>query len=415
MARRKTKAIRYDSCGRVLNRGESQRKDGRYMYQWADSFTGKRMTVYADTLKALREEEERIAADVHDGIRVDASQLTVDMLFEAMMLKKKGLRENTLRTYRKIYGIYCADTIGKRKVRDIRPMDIEALYGSIFDSGHSGTTLQLVNAVLTFCFKLAVKNDFIRRNPCEGVLSEFLKGRGWKPSKRTAVSDSDLTRFFQYAESRASVSDECILPVIKVMLLTGCRVSEVLGLIPSDIDYKGRTISVSRELVRLSGFQDKKARFVVTETKTTAGTRVVPMSADCAKAVSDALQFRMLHGGHVTVDGVSGFIFVNRDGGLLYHSLVNGYIHQTVKAFNADEEKAAKADGRDPELIADFTCHKLRHTYAARAVENDVNPKLLQAVLGHKDMSTTMDVYAEFRTAKRKEAFEGLRQIAKIA
>lgn len=415
MARRKARKIRYDSCGRVLNKGESQRPDGRYMFQWTDDITGKRLTVYADTLQGLRNEEKRIDADARDGIRADAAEVTVNILFDYLMKQKKGLKENTRITYLQTYNLYCRDAIGVRKVQEVRPMEIENLFSSIMDNGKSGNTLALVNSCLNPVFKIAVQNDICRKNPCEGILTNVVKNHGWQQDKKTAVSEKDLSRFIAFAKTRSWGAGEGFIPCIKVMLLTGCRVSEVLGLIPSDIDFKKRIITVNRELIRLKKTEGNPARYVVTEPKTAAGKRVVPMSEDCAAAIRDAIAFRMKHGSVSTVDGVSGFLFVTKSGTVQNYHAVNNYIRETVECFNKAEKKAAAAEGREPDLMAHFSCHKLRHSFAARSVENDINPKLLQSVLGHSSFSTTMDIYAEFREEKKNEAFEDIRKISVIA
>jgi len=418
MARRKAKKIRYDSCGRVLNKGESQRPDGRYMFQWTDKITHKRLTVYADTLQELRTEENRIDADARDGIRADAANITVNAVFDYMMQQKKGLKENTRRTYTESYNLYCRDVIGGRKIQDIRPLDIESLYNGVMDSdgaGRSGNTLAHVNTVLNPVFKIAVQNDICRKNPCEGMYSRVIRNHGWKPAKKTAVSENDLARFMAFAESRLPVAGAGYLPAIKVMLLTGCRVSEVLGLIPSDIDFKNRVITINRELIQLKAVKGMHREWRITEPKTEAGKRVVPMSDDCAEAIRDAMRFRMIHGSISKVEGVSGFIFVSESGTCQEYDSVNRYIHTTIKWFNRAETEAAEREGRKADLMPEFTCHKLRHTFTARGVENNVNPKLLQAILGHADISTTMNIYAEFRDEKKNEAFEEIRKISKLA
>ena len=415
MARRKAKKIRYDSCGRVLNKGESQRPDGRYMFQWTDDITGKRMTVYADTLQALRKEEKRIEADARDGIRADAAEVTVNALFDYMMKQKKGLKENTRITYLQTYNLYCRDGIGKRKVQEVRPMEIEGLFSSIMDDGKSGNTLALVNSCLNPIFKIAVQNDICRKNPCEGMLTNVVKNHGWQQDKKTAVSEKDISRFMAFAKTRSWCAGEGFLPAIKVMLLTGCRVSEVLGLIPSDIDFTNRIITIRRELIRLKKTESNPSRYVVTEPKSAAGKRIVPMSDDCAAAIREAMAFRMKHGSISTVDGVSGFLFVTKCGTVQNYHAVNNYIRDTVNAFNKSETEAAEQENREPDLMEQFSCHKLRHSFAARSVENDINPKLLQSVLGHSSFSTTMDIYAEFRDEKKAEAFEEIRKIASLA
>ena len=418
MARRKTKKIRYDSCGRVLNKGESQRPDGRYMFQWTDELSKKRMTRYADTLQDLRREEAKIEADARDGIQADAANITFNALFEHMLESKTGLKESTRRTYLRTYCTYIKDSLGNRKVQSIRPLDIEELYRSIIGhdgTSHSGSTITLVSSVLSPVFKSAVRNDLIRRNPCDGVLSQVISDVGWRPKKKTAVSERDIGRFLAFAESRSTDAAKGFLPAIKVMLLTGCRASEVLGLTVSDVDFQRHTITIDHVLNHLKATDGRPSEFVIADPKTVAGERVVPMSTDCAAAVREAIEFMLSRRKKVEVDGLSGFIFVNSKGCLQDYSRVDRFIHDTVSRFNEEEMKTAKEENREPELMQEFSCHQLRHTFASRAVEANVNPKLLQTVLGHSKIATTMDVYASFRAKQLEEAFNEIRDISCLA
>ena len=415
MARRKMKKVRYDSCGRVLNKGESQRPDGRYMYQWVDKLTQKRMTRYADTLQDLRREEAKIEADARDGIHANAADITVNDIFAQLMSAKKGLKESTIRIYTQNYNLFIKDSIGNRAANSVRRIEVESLYQSIMDvggEGRSGNTLAGVDTVLNSLFRTAVQNDICRKNPCDGVLTQVLKNSGWRQQKRTAVSERDLARFMAFAESRLHVSGRGSLPAIKVMLLTGCRVSEVLGITLDDIDFSNRTLTINKQVVHLNPVGDRLARTTVTEPKTEAGKRVVPMSDDCVSAIREAIKYMMSRPERAEVDGISGFIFVNRYGDVMEGRMINRYIHSTISAFNAEERQAAERENRRADLLPEFSCHILRHTFAARAVENNLNPKLLQTILGHAEIGTTMDIYAEFREAARNQQFEEIRKIA---
>ena len=78
------------------------------------------------------------------------------------------------------------------------------------------------------------------------------------------------------------------------------------------------------------------------------------------------------------------------------------------------EEEDAKAEGREPELLPHFSCHHLRHTFCTRFCENETNLKVIQEIMGHADITTTMDIYNEATKDKKIESFAGLEGKIKI-
>ena len=87
---------------------------------------------------------------------------------------------------------------------------------------------------------------------------------------------------------------------------------------------------------------------------------------------------------------------------------VNNAIHRATKAYNDKEEADAKKEDRDPLLLPDFSAHHLRHTFCTRLCENETNLKVIMSIMGHADISTTMDIYAECSKEKKKEVMTNL-------
>ena len=86
----------------------------------------------------------------------------------------------------------------------------------------------------------------------------------------------------------------------------------------------------------------------------------------------------------------------------------NNAIHRATKAYNDKEEADAKKEDRDPLLLPDFSAHHLRHTFCTRLCENETNLKVIMSIMGHADISTTMDIYAECSKEKKKEVMTNL-------
>ena len=87
---------------------------------------------------------------------------------------------------------------------------------------------------------------------------------------------------------------------------------------------------------------------------------------------------------------------------------INRAIVRIYKAYNEEEEKNAKKEKREPVLIPHFSVHNLRHTFCTRFYENETNIKVIQEIMGHSDISTTMNIYAEATESKKQESFKNL-------
>ena len=114
------------------------------------------------------------------------------------------------------------------------------------------------------------------------------------------------------------------------------------------------------------------------------------------------------------IDGYSGFIFKSRDNTVLSPHGVNRALDRIIRACNAEEEERAKREKREPELLPHFSAHHLRHTFCTRFCENETNLIIIQEIMGHADISTTMDIYNEATMDKKKESFAELEGKIKI-
>ena len=118
---------------------------------------------------------------------------------------------------------------------------------------------------------------------------------------------------------------------------------------------------------------------------------------------------QMVHGfSKVDIDGYTGFIFLNKCGYVHNPMTINRAIVRIYKAYNLEEEANAKKEKREPILIPHFSVHNLRHTFCTRFCENETNIKIIQEIMGHSDISTTMNIYAEATQSKKQESFKNL-------
>ncbi|MCD8238199.1 MAG: tyrosine-type recombinase/integrase, partial [Clostridiales bacterium] len=137
------------------------------------------------------------------------------------------------------------------------------------------------------------------------------------------------------------------------------------------------------------------------------------------KDVRDALLFerkrQMTEGfNQNVVDGYKGFIFESINGSLYYPTSINRTINKIIETHNSEEARRAKAENREPLVIRHFSVHSLRHTFCTRFCENETNLKVIQEIMGHANISTTMDIYAEATKEKKMESFANLEGKIKI-
>ena len=404
MAREKRK----DKKGYLLKAGECQRKDGRYSYAYTDRFK-KRHTVYAKTLVELREKEKQIRMDMDMGIDPNAAKtMTLNDVFDRFISRKYDIKPTTRSNYCFSYGHYVRDGFGKQKIGKIHYSDVKKFYYDLLqDRKISPVTVDKVNTVLHSTFKMAVRDEIVRSNPTEGIMAEIKKSDLWYKTRKNALTLPEQKELLDYMEDNHQFKGW--IPIITVLLGTGMRIGECLGLRWEDIDLDDRMISVNHNLVDYQDVDTKTQKRAIQTTKTRAGSRVIPMIDEVYEAFITEFELQQAIGFCTEeIDGYSGFIFATVDGKLMSRGAVNNAIHRIVNEHNKIEEKKAKAEDREPLLIPQFTAHQLRHTFCTRFCENETNLKVIQEIMGHSDITTTMDIYAEASPEKKKEVFANL-------
>ncbi|HAP4096516.1 TPA: site-specific integrase [Enterococcus faecalis] len=403
-------SARKDPKGRALRKGEIYREsDGRYAYSYVDPY-GKRKFIYSKDLKKLREREEKLFKDQLDGLNVYVmGKASLNFVFDRYISTKSELRETTYTNYTYMYDRFVREGFGKRKIGEIKYSDVLYFYYDLLnDRGLQVNTLETIHTVLHPTFQLAVRDDIIRNNPSDGVMAEIKKKNTKKKNMRHALTIEQQRAFMNYiASSPIFVHWNSIFTVL---LGTGCRIGEVVGLRWSDIDMEKRTIDINHSMTYYPRRTDTyKCEFKVSLPKTEAGTRILPMMQPVYEALQSEYE-RQKEDGFCTavVDGMSGFIFSNRFGMIHNPAAINRAIRRILGAHNAEEIVKAKKEKREPIIIPHFSCHHLRHTFCSRFCENETNIKIIQEIMGHASIETTMDIYAEVNSDKKKESIEKL-------
>jgi len=403
-------ACRKDGKGRVLRKGEHYRKaDGRYSYIYTDPL-GKKRTIYTNSLVILRQKEESLIRDQMDGLNVYvAGNADVNFLFDRYISTKSELRSTTYSNYMYTWNHFIRDTFGKKKIKDVKYSDVLFFYNDLIANKHLQiNTLESINTVLRPSFQLAVRDDIIRNNPVDGAYCETKKRNGGSRKTRRALTVEQQRAFMGYVSKNPFFYHW--YPLFMFLLGTGCRIGEAIGIRWEDVDLEKRIININHSLTYYQRADDSyKCEFRVSEPKTEAGVRLIPMMQSVYEVLKDEYERQTEEGFCIeNVDSMTNFIFTNRFGRPHNPAAVNRAIKRIVDAHNAEEEVVAKKQKREPVIIPKFSCHIFRHTFASRFCEYETNVKVIQEVMGHADVSTTMNIYAEVNPEVTRASIENL-------
>ena len=398
---------RKDSKGRVLQKGESQRKiDGMYIYTYVDPY-GKRCYVYSKDLFTLREKEQDLIRCQMDGLDFYVGgRATINMAFDRYMSTKYNLRETTRSNYIYMYNRFVRDEFGNRLIADVKYTDVKMFYYHLMnDKNIAVNTLDNIYTIIHPIFDMAVRDDIIRKNPTDGVMAEIKKNSGKNKGIRHALTVEQQKAFIDAI--RYSPEYYHWYPLFVTLLGTGMRIGECIGLRWKDVDFKHRNINVNHAVTYYT--RREKVCFGVSKPKTEAGTRLIPMMDTVYDALKNEYDRQKKDGFCVAeVDGMNGFIFSNRNGSLHNPHCINSAIKRISESHNAREIIDAKKEHREPIIIPHFSAHHLRHTFCSRLCENETNVKVIQEIMGHANIETTLDIYTEINYSKKQESLEEL-------
>ena len=384
---------RKDSKGRVLKENELQRKDGSYQYRWRTS-DHKRHSIYAPTLEELREKEKIVLKDKSDGIRTNAQKVTLNDVYDLWVQLKKGLKDNTFQNYKYMYEQFVRDDIGQHKITTLKRSDIRRFYNYLIDERClKVATVDNIHTVLHQVLDIAVEDCYLRNNISDNALKELKQARNLFTERRKALTIQEQEIFLNFLKK--SNMYQHWYPIFALMVGTGLRVGEATGLRWNDIDFKNNTISVNHTLIYYNHAKGG-CYFGINTPKTRAGERTIPMIESVREAILQEKEYQREAGIKCTarVDGFTDFIFVNRFGNTQHQGTLNKALRRIIRDCNQEILDKAK-DKDNVILLPNFSCHTLRHTFTTRLCESGINIKVIQSVLGHSDVSTTLDIYAD--------------------
>lgn len=358
---------------------KNKRADGRL--QKCITFNGKKYYVYAKSKEELERKAYEKKLELEQGKEMHDNP-TIAVFFDRWMENRRGsVTQATLRSQQCHYNTISVVQINGKdfkdyKLSEVKPEDIRIIQRSLSNNGNKAQTVNDKIAFLSHIFHDAVIERYLDFNPCTPV----------KPLKKTevaarntyhrALTPEETTMFFDYAKEKNSY----YYNVFRMAIQTGMRVGEIGALRNSDI-YDG-AIHVNRTITRT----EDGGYCIGTETKTWHGKRTIPVNDAIAEIIEYQRKINRILDGNIS--GIDDLIFKAPERGLLMATPVDREIKRICKRTG----------------IEHFTCHAFRDTFATRCIEQGMQPRTLQEILGHADYGLTMNLYGHVLDDTKEKA-----------
>lgn len=390
--------------GKECGKGILQRKDGLYSARFVTK-TGKRIEKYFNTLV---EAKNWIAESKHKDEseqNLNFSDMTVDEWFNFWINNIVcDLAPNTIRNYRERYVHNVKQSIGKMLIGDVKPLHCKMILNKM-SIGYAGSTIKQTYIMMGVLFKSALMNDVISKHPMNNVTFS-------KPIRASNdihyLTVSEQRRFFEAARRSHNYNQYALI------LETGLRTGEMIGLTWDLIDWKNRTLTVNKTME----YRYDRGYWRAGPPKSQAGYRTIPLTDKAyeilrglydnrttrkeSDILSTTLEYPDRRTGETKSFAMKDLVFINyRTGEPTKNSSYDTHLYKLC----------------DEAGIKRFCMHALRHTYATRAIEYGVQPKVLQQLLGHSNIKMTMDRYVHVTEESMFDAVRkfGHQQVIKMS
>ena len=392
--------IRRDSKHRVLRAGESMRADGNYQFKYL--IAGIPHFVYSwkleptDKLPAgkkpclsLRELEKQIGYDLESQLDPMKRNITVNELVERYLSTKTGAKHSTVANYNFVKNILKKEEFSEAKIADVKTSDAKLFLIKMQSDGKGYSTVKSVRGVLRPAFQMAVDDDILNKNPFEFQLATVVVNDS---VTREAITRKQERAFLEFV---ASDKHFCkYYDGIYILFKTGLRISEFVGLTLADVDMKNRKININHQLQR-----KRNMEYVIEDTKTSSGTRVIPMTDDVYECFKRIIANRKKPKVEPMVCGKSGFLYLDKNDMPMVALHWEKYFQHICEKYNSIYKVQ----------MPKITPHVCRHTFCSNMAKSGMNPKTLQYIMGHSDIGVTLNTYTHIGF---EDAQEELQRVA---
>jgi integrase len=363
----------------------TKRKDGRWMARYtAHTAKGpKRRHIYGRTRQEVAAKLAKAMTDRDGGIELDPSSVSVNEYLQRWLNDsvRGSVRPITFESYERLVRVHLVPALGRVKLKALSPAHLQGLYRDRLDSGLSPCTVQHLHAVIHRALKQALRWGLVPRNVSEAA----------DPPKAQRKEICPLT-LEQVRTLLKTAQGDRLETLYALAITTGLRQSELFGLRWEDVDLAAGRLSVRQTLTtpkggrRLGPPKRSKSRRSV---KLTTGA-VKALKAHRESQLEEREKLAELWQDH-------DFVFATQVGTPLNrHNFFR-------RCFKPLLEEAG--------LPRSVRFHDLRHTCATLLLSKNVNPKIVQELLGHANISQTMDTYSHMLPDMQERAASAMDDI----
>lgn len=379
--------------GKELGTGIRQREGGRY--EARATINGINIDLYNTDLKQLKMDFEEAKKQARMSIDTKRQQITLNEWFEEWFTKYKVpmIKSTSVFAMKSKYYNTFGNLIGTKKVVDIRNIDIQEAINTMQKEGRASSSMRDALGRVRDCLESAKHNRIISENPCFEISVPWEN----KQVLRRFLSVQEQNLFLQ------TVENNWYKEMFYIMFLTGMRIGEVGGLKWSDVDFENECIHINQSLS--CNYEKGVKKICLTTPKTHNSYRKIPFMGEAKemflaqKKKQDKIRSEL--GKRYRCEGeFADLVFVTSMGSpvLRYHA--EKECKKVVKAINEAEAFDSVREQRKPNIFEDVYPHAIRHTFCSRCFEKDMNPKVVQALMGHQHYSTTIEIYTHVTEQK---------------
>ena len=375
-----------------------KRKDGRWCASYYDeSPNPKRHTIYGKTQAEVRKKlKERQLNPEEDFIEKNDYNLENWVLFYLETYKRNEVKETTFDSYMGIYRKHILNSsIGKIQLKKITSNDLQEYYNEKVAEGYNPKTVRHIKILLNCALKKAQQLKYILQNANVAVVLPKCQKYHAK-----VLDSKEAARIFKEAK------DDPLYPIIALTICTGLRKGEVMALKWSNVNFAEKEIYINGNLCRITerkGSGEKaditeKQRYVqkILTPKNESSNRVVPLSDLAVQALKiQKINQQKIKNEYGTIFIDRGFVFTEHDGNSLRQREFTDDYHMFLEKYN----------------LSKVRFHDLRHTFATLLLEAGESAKVIQELLGHSSITTTMDTYAHITKRSKEKSVQTLNNI----
>lgn len=379
---------------RILRTEESQNKEGRYVYKYINSL-GEQKFIYSWKLVptdrvpkgkrddiSLREKIAEVQRDLSDGIDTAGKKMTVCQLYEKKNNLRKNIRRNTVKGRQQFMHVLKKDPFGSMSIDSVKQSNTKEWAIRMSENGIAYNSIKNYMRSLRASFYMAIQDDYVRKNPFDFVLSDILDDTRKEKTALSLEQEEAMLTFAKSDRTYKKYYDELV-----ILLETGLRISEFCGLdLNVAVDMKNKSILVEHQLLK-----DTETGYYIEKSKTKSGIREIPMTDKAYDAFQRLIQSRKKTE-LIVIDGYSNFLILNGKGLPQVASSYNMVLKGLVKKYNKTHD----------DELPEISPHSLRHTFCTKMANKGMTPNSLQYIMGHSDISMTLNYYAHgsFGSAK---------------